>query len=233
MVRNFHTLLAGMLLTSFALVTGNAAADVTFDATGANNCIPLNGCGAGVYQQVYSSTPFGSSPQEILGIKFKAAQDQYGHAFGPSMLNLTIDLSTTAISPATITNNPAVNLGTNDAIVFSGNAVLSSSGANMFDVHIPFTTPYLYNPAQGNLLVGINVASGSTGGQLDWGYSLLVGRAYEFVAGSGYRGEPYSGLATQFVTSPVPEPEIYAMMTAGLALFGFAGRCKKRRKSGA
>src|SRR6185369_12646824 len=60
----------------------------------------------------------------------------------------------------------AQNVGTNDTVVFSGAIQLSSQftgpagGPKAFDMVVPLTTPFLFDPAQGNLLVDVRNYSG-------------------------------------------------------------------------
>jgi hypothetical protein len=232
-IQNIHNLLSkieakmkmtnrisGVLVSGMVLFAGAAQADVVFNISGSNNCFPL-GCFPQNYQQVYDASGFTGGAVDIAGLRFKVAQDGNGQAFGPTPITLTVDLSTTAITPSTITGNFATNRGANDQVVFSGTTLLSSSGGNVFDILIPFTSSFRFDPSAGNLLVGLNVTSGTTHTFFDAGYSPLVGR--------NYFGNPHGnyGLATQFVTTAVPEPESYAMMLAGLAGLGFMARRKK------
>lgn len=210
---------SGVVLGAVVLLAGNANADVVFNATGSNNCFPF-GCFPQNYQQVYDASGFTGGTVDIAGLRFKVAQDGNGQAFGPTPIGLTVDLSTTSITPYTITGDFAANRGANDQVVFSGTAVLSSSGGNVFDIFVPFTSSFRFDPSAGNLLVGLNVTSGTTNTFFEAGYSPLVGRNYFGNPHGGY------GLATQFVTTPVPEPETYALMFAGLVGLAFVKRAK-------
>ena len=60
----------------------------------------------------------------------------------------------------------ADNIGTNVTTVFSGSLPLSSQyagpagGPKAFDMVVNFTTPFVYNPSSGNLLLDIQDFSG-------------------------------------------------------------------------
>lgn len=240
------------LLTICAVFRANA--DVTFDASASGNCFPFGGCPPSntniEYQQLYSHYTFGLEPLEITGISFKPEQGQPS-AFGPTPIELTITLSTTQTQAGSIYGDPfnkpittsfSENLGTNTQVVFSGTAVLSSSGNNIFDISIPFTTPYLYDPTQGNLLVGVSDINGSVPFiGFAAGGSILLSRYYNNILGDApnISTEVGYGLATNFSSVsnptpapfpelPVPEPKTYVMMLAGLSLVGFMARRRNK-----
>lgn len=234
-----------------------ANADVTFDVANSGNCFPFGGCPFSnkniEYQQLYSHYTFGHDPLEITGISFKPDQSKPS-AFGPTPIELTLTLSTTKTQAGFVFGDPfdkaittsfSKNLGTNTQVVFSGTAVLSSSGANVFDISIPFTKPYLYDPSKGNLLVGVSDINGSVPFiGFAAGGSILLSRYYNTILD----GEPNidfdigTGLATNFTSVstpcplplpqipelPVPEPETYGMLLAGLGLVGFVTRRRNR-----
>jgi hypothetical protein len=68
----------------------------------------------------------------------------------------------------------------------------------------------------------MTVASGGAAGN----YAFVIG--YNDSAGSATLGDwdDYV-VGVNFATAPIPEPEIYAMMAAGLALMGWVGRRRK------
>lgn len=242
-----------LLLLTLGIVPA-ANADVTFDASSGGNCFPFGGCPPSniniEYQQLYSHYTFGLEPLEITGISFKPEQGQPS-SFGPTPIELTLTLSTTQTQAGSIPGDPfnkaittsfSENLGTNTQVVFSGTAMLSSSGNNVFDISIPFTTPYLYDPTKGNLLVGVSDINGSVPFMgFAAGSSILLSRYYNNILGDApnIATEVGYGLATNFTSVsnptpapfpelPVPEPETYGMMLAGLSLIGFMARRKNK-----
>src|SRR6185312_1331572 len=80
--------------------------------------------------------------------------------------NIQINLSTTLKGADQLSATFSENLGTNDTTVFSGamNVVSSfktlTNGTKAFDINLPLQTPFLYDPAKGNLLLDIRNFSG-------------------------------------------------------------------------
>ena len=85
----------------------------------------------------------------------------------------------------------------------------------------------------GSLVGGTQV---STGAEDHWTLSynnLAVGTYYVQVAGNifGKPASSFSGNVSLTALSPVPEPETYAMMLAGLGMVGFAARRRKQNQA--
>src|SRR5437899_2488814 len=119
---------------------------------------------------------------------------------------MQINMSTISAGPDGLSTTFATNVGANDTIVYArGTLALSSSftgaGPKDFDIHIIFTTPFLYNPAAGNLLLDVrNFGAGTTtqfDAQLTPGDS--ISRVYSLgIAATGVADS--DGLITQFDT---------------------------------
>jgi hypothetical protein len=140
-----------------------------------NNGFPFNNSDPMRYQQVYGSSDFGSSPLTITGMDFTTAPaNQSGGAFSGTISNISIFLSTTAAPVDGLSTNYNSNLGANDTQVFGGSLTLSSAGVNgVFDISIPFTTSFVYDPAAGNLLLDVQNFSGASTGQ--FGFEFAAG----------------------------------------------------------
>lgn len=169
------------------------------------------------YQQVFQSSEFSAfgGPTLITQIAFRP-DAAYGNAFSSILPSVRIDISTTSAAPDTLSSTFANNLGADNRTVYSGSLPLSSAftglagGPMNFDIIINLTTPFLYDPAAGNLLLDIrNFRGGSTtffDVQSTSGDS--TSRAFSTVTGSvdDLSGDADStGLITQFTGSPVPE----------------------------
>ena len=152
----------------------------------------------------------------------------------------TIALSTTSANWDTLSSTFAANIGGNNTEVFSGD--LAQPWAFGDTLHIDLTTPFTYNPDDGNLLMDVTVSSASAPG----GYILfdtngsngglvngieIMGRLYM------QQGEPPVntinsgyGLVTGFSTTaaPVPEPSSMLLLASGLAtILGYGWRRKR------
>ncbi len=221
------TLCAALVLAvpAFANVTVGLPAD-----PGTGNCFPFGCAYSGEYQQVYSHTQF-TGPITILDLEFfNTVADS-----GATQMNTgtwTIYLSTTSADWNTLSTTYANNIGGNNTLVFSGD--LTQPWTFGDTLHVTLTTPFTYDPSQGNLLMDVFV-SGATdpGGTIFFdtnGYdngnfdgNNYLGRVYCngcFPAGNTNYGY---GLVTSFST--IPEPGTLALLGTGLVgLFGVVRR---------
>lgn len=114
------------------------------------------------HQQIYAASAFGANPgpQLITEIRFRPDSGA-GKAFTATLPDVRIDLSTTPIDIGQLSRGFDENLGAECVTVFEGPLTISSSktgpafGPRDFDIVIPLATPFLYDPAQGNLLMDL------------------------------------------------------------------------------
>ena len=180
--------------TALAILAGSgmfcslaAANTVTIGTSNEANADPFYGeYYSGEYQQVYSSSLF-SGPVEITGITFFCATTPVSGCPGGTTINggLTIDLSTTSAGINSLSLTYSANLGSNNALFFTGTVtnVLSFTGG-----------PFLYNPSQGNLLMDVDITMpGSDYTYLAAGCSPDTNRVYNIngiAGGTTDTGEP-------------------------------------------
>jgi hypothetical protein len=209
------------------------------------NAFPFEAVQYGVatqrYQQVYGASAFASfgGPELITQIAFRPDASD-GSAFTSTLANVRIDLSTTNAAVDGLSTTFANNVGANDATVYSGSLTLSSAdtgpagGPKAFDIVINLTTPFLYDPSKGNLLLDVRNFGGSTGPltyfDADNTFGDATSRVYTFSGGvnaaTADGGTDSLGLVTQFTATAVPEP---GTALFGFALVGVAGISRRRR----
>ncbi|WP_145367601.1 hypothetical protein [Maioricimonas rarisocia] len=177
------TFLTGGLLLS--LTTGLQASDQIVVPNGlenvegnGNNGFPFNIAGFGVasqrYQQVYGAPDFAALPGPVLITELVFRPDGgLGRRFNQTLTDIQINLSTTSVEPDNLSSTFADNVGADDTIVFDGALSLSSAdtgpaqGPRDFDIVIVLETPFLYNPAAGNLLLDVRNYNGGFTTQFD------------------------------------------------------------------
>jgi MYXO-CTERM domain-containing protein len=214
--------------------------DATTEGSGNNGYPFASSFSSQRYQQVYGASAFSGGPILITQIAFRP-DATFGSAFSTTLPSVQIDLSTTSAAVDGLSTTFANNVGANDTVVFSGALSLSSAdtgpagGPKAFDIVINLTTPFLYNPALGNLLLDIRDFSGgfTTAFDAEPSGTDAMSRVYTESQGvnspTANAGEQDTvGLVTQFTVTVVPEP---SSVVFGLALVGAAGATRRRRSA--
>jgi hypothetical protein len=223
------------LLALATLSSTSRAGELTYGSVSNNeiNAFPFggnyqNGFGATEYQQVYNASEFGSGVFAINSVT-------YFNGFFASTLadgTYTVSISTTSAAVNGLSTNMASNIGADNETIFSGS--LPSSLAVGAPLTFALATPFDYNPANGNLLVDIQI-SGVTNDSVAGFYSQsgdFGNLSSRMTNGSTDPGTSY-GLVTQFTFTPsvVPEPGTLGMATIALVVAG--GYVRHRRQKGA
>jgi hypothetical protein len=188
----------------YASVEGNSASGDLFRTN------------ASVFQQVYSASAFsflGGATGRIDGMAFRfdGGSNQNFVAIWPSV---SVFVGTGSRSPDSLGPQYSDNENGDSIRVYGGSLTLigpSESGLRSFQLVIPFSTPFFYNPSQGNLSVYVVTSPGPTNlfldGQLQTGDS--VGRVFGDFSTVGTTDT--LGLITRFDITPIPEPSTWAL----------------------
>ncbi len=195
----------------------------------------------GEFQQIYSASAF-TLPVAITQISFASAADSSGIGLSsPETVNynFTIALSNTSASVAAPSTMFANNLGSNMITVFSGTVVAQLQANNVFDLNIPFTTPFVYVPGlpgQPNLLLDVFVNYAKATSQSDLFQAGATGLASEVYYSDGTPSSPVktdqNGLRTLFTVVPAPEPSPALSLLLGIGGVALAcGLKAAKRKS--
>ncbi len=129
---------------------------------------PSTGCR---FQEVYIAAYFTNlMPRPAVLVRMACRPDRTVTA--PRQVELRsfeLRLSTTQRGPGSLSSKFSDNLGPDTTLVFSGDVTWFTQGAGptqgprAFDYGIPFQQPFVYDPAQGNLLVEWRVANSPAG----------------------------------------------------------------------
>ncbi len=196
------------------------------------------------YQEDFGSGQFQGIDGDLLisQLAFRASPDT-----GPvnvSISSLNLYLSTTLYAPNSIggnillTDTFADNVGADNTLVYSGPGSLVSPGCTTsvcpFDMVIAFTTPFLYNPNQGKLLLYLQ-ATGfmAEEGSLDAeGFDPPGGAVASLFGNLGDLSDTVStsGDIVQFGYTVVPTPEPGTLTLAFVALLA-CGALRSRSKN--
>lgn len=142
-----------------------------------NNGFPFNlSPGTSIrYQQVYAASDFSGLQEPMLIKEIRFRPDAItGGPFNVTLHDIQINLSTTHRTPSSLSTVFADNVGPDDTVVVPrGPLTLSSlftgpsGGPKAFDVVVTLTTPFLYDPSQGNLLLEVRNFVGGITRQFD------------------------------------------------------------------
>ena len=238
----FGLALAGVSLQASTLVVGEPP------KVGTGNCVPF-GCpeffGLGTYQQVYLNSAFPGTIS-IGALEFFEGEVLNNGGL-PAAGNFIFSLSYTSFAPGHLSLvNPILNEQSGTQVIFDGSLPTLTRDGTVNQL-IFNSAPYLYNPADGNLLLTVAVTGASDSNPrlyLDQsacgpktfcppGSSVVSTMAY-FGMLNGVPlngGNDAGGLVTGFsYSSPVstPEPGSLFLALAGIGAIVFL----KRRRSG-
>ena len=161
---------------------------------------------------IFDASQFGALSGPSLLTQYASRPDPIADASGPRSPRVRIYASTTKRSVANMSTTFAENLGTNTTLVFDGTLRLTTANlpgpgdTRQFDILFPFTTPFLYDPAAGNLLLDLQIIS-SSGPSIGWD-AVTGNRAAGGISAGGSptaaTGEFSSPSVVQFTFEPPP-----------------------------
>jgi hypothetical protein len=191
------------------------------------------------YQQVFGAPQFSTIPSGgalITQIAFRPDQSIDTPMTVLSSTGVNITLSTTNAAPEALSLFYANNVGANVTTVFNGPLLLTTAGAGpnagpkAFDAVITLMTPFLYDPAEGNLLLDMIFAltSPSTFRALDAHFSNTDGISRN-LGTNPTQGTPNPiAFAVQFTTvprvAPAPEPATLFLLALGTLVLALIAR---------
>jgi hypothetical protein len=198
------------------------------------------------YQQVFAASQFSGIVQGGGWINGMILRSDGGESLGGpgySIQSLQINFSTTSKLPDSLSSTFADNVGPDDTIVFGpanrGAGALYETGSSpqpFYELQaIRFSTPFFYDPLQGNLLLDIrkdaeSTGSGSFDGELVLGDS--ISRVLGFTDSSTAFLTDSFGLVVDFQVTPVPEPSAAIFLVVCALSLGVSA-LKGRRKGSA
>jgi len=198
------------------------------------------------YQEVFAASEFAALTglADITQIAFRP-DASFGAAFSSTLPDIQIDLSTTSMVPDGLSSTFADNIGPDDTVVYARGPLALSSAAtgppgapDNFDILINLTTPFLYDPTAGNLLLDVrNFGAGSTtqmNAEDTFGDGISSVYTFTGDVNSAVGDQNNSlGLVAQFTFMPAAVPEPGALVfLAGATVFslGLALRARHRRR---
>lgn len=217
---------ASLALAAFVLAGSANATTVTIGTPNSSGCAPFT-CG-GSWQQVYGASAFS-------GVSlFDTVSFFYDQTFRPGDL-VTGDLTITFYLTSSPVDGLSVDWNANRGQLLSNLGTFTLDGSLAPDVLSFEGAPFLYNPADGNLLMEMSVLlTAPLPGQLRAGaYQYAVDfsdQTSRYPSGQGGNADTL-GLVTQFGFNGVPEPATWAMMLLGFGAVGVALR--RNRRNGA
>ncbi len=187
---------------------------------GTDTTSPTNYLSGATYQQIYSSTEFPGAPILITELAFSTSSVISSASL--DSLGLDVHLGDAATSAANPSATFSSNRGSDYQDVFSGMLTFTPAQNNTFDMVLHLTTPFLYNPSAGDLLLDILLTQtpSITGSALYFGGDSSATDARIFNASPSATGRvDFNTLATEFTftsVSAAPEPSTLLMLVTGL-----------------
>lgn len=224
------------VLTLVAAAASASAATFTNVPGGATTGLPFASFGN-------AANPSGDSPQvgQVFSLLSEALLSSFSfYALGNQTASLQLNVA--QWNPATNASNQSPNLVGPSLLTTTGSAVttynatggFTTIGFDNLGLNLNAGTKYIaYLTSSDPTVSGIQLSRTQTAQDAS-GFGL--GHAYlSTIPGQGWQlpfnGNGFLSLQYTAVTAPVPEPETYAMLLAGLGLMGAVARRRKNRSA--
>lgn len=120
------------------------------------------------YQQIFKAGDFPPGPIKITQLAFRP-DSANSIPFSGSIPQIQIGLTTSPSGVDALNTNFAGNLGADFTVVYpmgplsvASSATATGTGTRAFDLLVPLVTPFVYDPAAGNLLLEVQSGQGGT-----------------------------------------------------------------------
>ncbi|WP_074632003.1 MULTISPECIES: PEP-CTERM sorting domain-containing protein [Nitrosospira] len=186
--------------------------------------------------------PSGDSPRvgEVFSLTSDVMLSSFSfYAIGNKTLSLQLNLA--QWNPDTNAKNQAVNsvgpvlLTTTAAVeTFNSTGGFTTLAFDNLGLSLNADTKYIaYLTSSDPAVTGIQLSRTQTAADAS---GFGIGNAfYSTIPGNGWQlpfnGNGFLSLQYTAITAPIPEPETYAMLLAGLGLMGFVGRRRKAKQA--
>jgi hypothetical protein len=178
--------------------------------------------------QVYSASEFGL-PAGASGLVSSVAfrlDGGSGQTFSGFWPGAGIVLSTITRTPDSLSTVYSENIGSDAVSVFNNTFIIRATNTSvsprLFEVVVPFSTPFWYDPSRGNLSMALVTSGGGASLNLD-GQDTFgdgVGRAFENGTVDSF------GFVTSFGMAVVPEPGTWSLLVLAAAAFALRKKLK-------
>jgi hypothetical protein len=161
--------------------------------------------------QIYAASQFGALSGPSFLTQFAYRPDKNLGQSGPRSWTLRIYASTTSRSVGGLSTTFAANLGTNNTLVFDGTVNVTTENlpgpgnTRQFDYVFPFTTPFLYDPAAGNLVLSLQFEGSGSAVTFDTvSGDEAIGEIFNGDSSTATTGSMWVPQVTQFTFVPPP-----------------------------
>jgi hypothetical protein len=166
---------------------------------------------------IHDASQFGALSGPSFLTQFAYRPDRILGQSGPRSFTVRIYASTTSRSVGGISTTFAENIGTNNTLVFDGTLTVTTANlpgpgnTRQFDYVFPFTTPFLYDPAAGNLVLDLQIEANGSAVTFDTvSGDSAIGRVFASSPSTATIGDIRFSHPTQFTFEPPPRATIRA-----------------------